>query len=177
MKAFTFLFALQLIFGEASAQLLVKMNSQAIANPATTMSCRGWKESREKDDVASQFVSLGAPSFIWNDKNHSFQIYAMKIFLRSPFLENGQYECLVQGKDLQALGNGNWLSLPAVGERKSSSTAGDCDLVCGGLRVHADKAVVLYGRSEVYGVSKDASGKTEILVFAVPLAVDTHKAP
>ncbi|MGE5086003.1 MAG: hypothetical protein ACM3MG_06845 [Bacillota bacterium] len=176
MKAIALLFGSLLIFSEASAQLLVKMNSQSFANPTTTMSCRGWKEYREKDDVAPYFISLGTPSFIWSDKSHSFQIYAIKIFLRSPFLEGGQYECLVQGKDLQALGEGNWLSLPAAGERKSSSSSGDCELVCGGVRVHADKAVVLYGRSEVYGVSKDTIGKTEILVFAVPLAVDAHKS-
>jgi len=177
MKVFIFLLGMQFFFGEASAQLLVKMNSQVLANPAVTMSCRGWRENREKEDVAANFITLGTPSFIWSDKNKSFQIYAMKVSLRSPFLEDGKYECLVQGKDLQALGEGNWLFLPSVGERKSSATSGSCDMVCGGIRVHADKAVVLYGRSEVYGISKDASGKTEILVFAVPLAVDTHKSP
>lgn len=177
MKLFVFLFGMQFIFGEASAQLLVKMNSQALANPSATMSCRGWEENREKEDVAPHFISLGAPSFVWSDKNHSFQIYAIKVSLRSPFLEDGKYECLVQGRDLQALGEGAWLFLPAVGERKTSATSGNCDMVCGGIRIHADKAVVLYGRSEVYGISKDANGKTEILVFAVPLAVDTHKSP
>ena len=112
---------------------------------------------------------------MWNDPNHSFHIYAVKVSLRSSFLDDGKYECLLQGKDLQTLGEGAWLTLlPAVNGKPVSSSA-DCDLICGGIKVHANKAVTLYGKTEVFGVVKDASGKTEVLFFAVPLAVDTKK--
>lgn len=156
---------------------LVKMNSQAYANPSSTMSCREWKEYGDEKDIAPSFITLGTPSFVWNDPSHSFQIYAVKVSLRSQFLEDGKYECLLQGKDLQTLGLGSWLTLGPAANNKPVNSSGDCDLICGGIKVHATKAVTLYGKTEVFGVVKDASGKTEVLFFAVPLAVDTKKAP
>lgn len=177
MKFIGILLGLHLVFGEASAQLLVKINSQASTNPSSTMSCREWKEYGDEKDIAPSFVTLGTPSFVWNDPNHSFQIYAMKVSLRSEFLEDGKYECLLQGKDLQTLGEGSWLSLVAAANGKPISSSGDCDLICGGIKVHATKAVTLYGKTEVFGVVKDVSGKTDVLFFAVPLAVDATKAP
>ncbi|MEK2688489.1 hypothetical protein [Bdellovibrio sp. GT3] len=159
------------VAGQVKADLQVTANTNVWAVPSTSKSCKAWKQNKEENDVPSKYINLGNLSFLWSDSDLDLQIKEIRVSLRDPVLNGGEYLCRVSGEDLKFLGEGDWMTVRKAASHQYTYVATDCPMLCGGIQFQKDVAATINGKIEVIGdVEKD--GRLEERVYGLTISVD-----
>jgi hypothetical protein len=171
IKGGTIFVGLLLSSSFAFAELQITANQNIWAVPSTSKSCKAWKENQEADDIKPKYINLGNVSFLWSDPKKDFRIKEIKVSIRDKILKNGEYICRIEGDQLKALGEGDWLTIKKAGSHQHSYVGTDCPALCGSIEFDKDIAGTMNGKIEVIGDAM-ANGKSEEQTYGLPIEVD-----